>query len=220
MSRSNSPLIALILGFCASVADAEVCDYRLSTLASPTVTAGALAGGAAVLGTPAMMQVAGSYFISHATSRSLMLGSTLAGTSAAGTIGVLGGSGVAASVLAVLLAAVTLIAAGGTVAGVEVLGAGCYFVDERMTDPREVLDILIAMGRTPNEDLFKVILVGPEDTRATGNRTRVHLPNAEGNFDFYYPEYLYIVNGELLHRDWFRNTSGNISVAISDENSP
>jgi len=47
-----------------------------------------------------MKQVAGLYFIPHATSGSLMLGSTLAGTSTAGTIGIIGGSGVAASVLA------------------------------------------------------------------------------------------------------------------------
>ena len=147
-----------------------------------------------------------------------MLGSTLAGASGAGTVGIIGGSGFAASVLAVLTAPVTLIAAAGTAVTVGGLEAGCYFVDERITDEKEVHAILRQVALTANEDYFKLYDVTEEETAKTGIGSRVRIRDEDGEYIFYWVENLYIVNGELLHRDWFFNTSlGNIGAAVISE---
>ncbi len=196
-----------------------VCDYRLSQLVSPTAaTAVVASGGAGATVGPATMAIGGLYFIPHATSGTLMLGSTLAGASGAGTVGIIGGSGFAASVLAILTAPITLIIAGGTAVTVGGLEAGCFFVDERITEEQEVLDILRQVAMTANEDYFKLFDVSDEEAAETGTVSRIRIPDEEGNFQFYEVANLYIVNGELLHRDWFRNTAlGNIAAALVQE---
>lgn len=193
-----------------------VCDYRLSQLVSPTAaTVVATAGGAGTTVGPAAMALGGLYFFPHATSGSLMLGSTLAGASGAGTVGIIGGSGFAASVLAVLTAPITLLVAAGTTITVGGLEAGCYFVDERITEEEMVLTILRKVALTANEEYFKLFDVSDEEAAETGTVSRVRIPDEDGEYQFYEVENLYIVNGELLHRDWFLNTSlGNIAAAL------
>lgn len=144
-----------------------------------------------------------------------MLGSTLAGTSAAGTVGIIGGSGFAASVLAVLTAPLTLLVAAGTAVTVGGLEAGCYFVDERITEEADVLAVLRQVALGANEEYFKLFDVDAEEAAKTGTVSRVRIPDSEGIFQFYEVSNLYIVNGELMHRDWFWNTSlGNIAAAV------
>lgn len=199
-----------------SGASASVCDYRLSQLANPKTATTVVAAGAggATLG-PATMALGGLYFFPHATSASLMLGSTLAGASGAGTIGIIGGSGFAASVLAFLTAPLTLIVAAGTTITVGGLEAGCFFKDERITDEEEVLGILRTVAQTANEDYFKLFDVSDEDAAQTGTFSRVRIPDSEGTFRFYEVSRLYIVNGELKHRDKFFNTLlGNIAAVM------
>lgn len=211
-----SAFLSLVL---TNGASAGVCDYRLSRLASPEVATATTIGTAttATVG-PAAMAVGGLYFFPHATSGTLMLGSTLAGASGAGTVGIIGGSGFAASVLAVLTAPITLLIAGGTAVTVGGLEAGCYFVDERITEEEQVLAILRQVAITANEDYFKLFDVSVEEAAATGTVSRVRVPDEDGRYQFYDVSNLYIVNGELLHRDWFLNTSlGNIAAALVDE---
>lgn len=205
--------------FCATSAFSGVCDYRLSQLVSPTAaTAAVTAGGAGASVGPATMALGGLYFFPHATSGALMLGSTLAGASGAGTIGIIGGSGFAASVLAILTAPITLLVAGGTAVTVGGLEVGCYFVDERITDEEDVLAILKQVSLTANEDYFKLFDVSDQEAAETGTVSRVRVIDADGDYQFYEVAKLYIVNGELLNRDWFFNTSlGNIAVAVVNE---
>jgi hypothetical protein len=193
-----------------------VCDYRLSQLVSPTAaTAVVTAGGAGASVGPATMALGGLYFFPHAASGSVMLGSTLAGASGAGTVGIIGGSGFAAGVLAVLTAPITLVVAAGTAVTVGGVEAGCYFVDERITEEEEVVAILRQAALTSNEDYFKLFDVSGEEAAETGAASRVRIPDEDGTYQFYEVENLYIVNGELLHRDWFFNTSlGNIAAAM------
>lgn len=192
-----------------------VCDYRLSQLVNPAAaTAAVTASGAGATVGPAAMAFGGLYFFPHATSGTLMLGSTLAGASGAGTVGIIGGSGFAASVLSILVAPVTLIVAAGTTVAVGGLEAGCYFVDERITDEDEVLAVLRQVALTANESYFKLY----DEADYTGTASRVRIPDEDGSYQFYWVENLYIVNGELLHRDWFLNTSlGNIAAALVSE---
>ncbi len=160
----------------------------------------------------------GLYFIPHATSGTLMLGSTLAGTSAAGTMGIIGGSGFAASVLAIVTAPLTLIAAAGTTVAVGGLEVGCYFVDERINDYDQVLKVLVVVSQTADEKLFKLFNVSEQEAAETGTESRVRIPEADGTFGFYYVRNLYIVNGVLMHRDWGPNTNlGYIGAAVAKE---
>ena len=193
-----------------------VCDYRLSQLVSPTAaTAVVTAGGAGASVGPATMALGGLYFFPHAASGSVMLGSTLAGASGAGTVGIIGGSGFAAGVLAVLTAPITLAVAAGTAVTVGGVEAGCYFVDERITEEEEVVAILRQAALTSNEEYFKLFDVSGEEAAETGAASRVRIPDEDGTYQFYEVENLYIVNGELLQRDWFFNTSlGNIAAAM------
>lgn len=144
-----------------------------------------------------------------------MLGSTIAGASGAGTVGIIGGSGFAASVLAVLTAPITLAVAAGTTITVGGLEAGCYFVDERITDEEDVMHVLRQVALNANEDHFKLFDVSEEEAAETGTVSRVRIPDENGVYQFYEVSNLYIVNGELMHRDWFLNTSlGNIAAAV------
>ncbi len=198
---------------------AGVCDLRLSQLVSPGAASAAIvAGGAGATVGPATMAIGGLYFLPHATSGVLMLGSTLPGASAAGIVGIIGGSGFAASVLAVLTAPITLLAAAGTAVTVGGLEAGCYFVDERITDEEDVVNVLRQVAVTANEEYFKFFDVTAEEAAETGTVSRIRVPDEDGVFQFYEVANLYIVNGELMHRDWFWNTSlGNIAAAIVSE---
>jgi hypothetical protein len=203
----------------ATSAFSGVCDYRLSQLASPAAaTSVVIGGGAGASVGPATMALGGLYFFPHATSGTLMLGSTLSGVSGAGTVGIIGGSGFAAGVLAVLTAPITLLAAAGTAVTVGGLEAGCYFVDERITEELEVHAILRQVALTANEDYFKLFDVSDEEAAETGTVSRVRVPDEGGEYQFYEVANLYIVNGELLHRDWFFNTSlGNIAAVLVSE---
>lgn len=208
-----SAFLSLVLTTSAS---AGVCDYRLSRLASPELATVTTIGSAttATVG-PAAMAVGGLYFFPHATSGTLMLGSTLVGASGAGTVGIIGGSGFAASVLAVLTAPITLVIAGGTAVTVGGLEAGCYFVDERITEEEQVLAILRQVALTANDDYFMLFDVKAEEAAETRADSWVRVPDEDGQFQVYKVSNLYIVNGELLHRDWFLNTSlGNIAAAL------
>ena len=193
-----------------------VCDYRLSQLVSPGAATTAVAAGSATTTVgPTAMALGGLYFFPHATSGTLMLGSTLAGASGAGTIGVIGGSGFAASVLSVLTAPIVLLVAAGTTVTVGGLEAGCYFVDERITEEKQVAAILRKVALTTNEGYFKLFEVGDEEAAETGTVSRIRIPDEDGQYQFYELKNLYIVNGELMHRDRFLNSSlGNIAAAV------
>ncbi|KAA9010330.1 hypothetical protein [Histidinibacterium aquaticum] len=211
-----SSLGAVLSVVWATSSSSGICDYRLSQWISPkAATAAVTAGSAGATVGPATMAIGGLYFFPHATSGTLMLGSTLAGASGAGTIGIIGGSGFAATALAVLTAPITLLVAAGTSVTVGGLEAGCYFVDERITEEEKVLEILRHVALTANEDYFRLFEVSDEEAALTGTASRIRIPDESGEYQFFDVADLYIVNGELMHRDWFLNTPlGNIAAAV------
>lgn len=187
-----------------SAAQAEICEYRLSELISGAgATATVAAAGATAAGHVAF-DAAGFYIIIHSTSGAAMIGSTLAGTSAAGTVGIIAGSGgVLGTVASVIAAPVTLIAAGLTAVGVSGLELGCYLLDDtRIDDYDEVLAALRLVAAAMRPEYFQ--LVEPESNQ---HRAYIRVRRSEeGDVEEYDVANLYIVGGQLRHHDWGPNT--------------
>jgi hypothetical protein len=195
-----SALAVGMAGLAASQGMAGVCEYKPSAWigqsgSTAVVTA---TGGTAITGMAA--QAAGFYTLVHATSGLTMVGSTLAGSSAAGTIGIIGGTGgavgtAAATVMSGPVIVVTAVAAVG-LSGFEV---GCLFTVERVTDYDNVLAFMQEVANHADPDLFRI------GTMVDG---RAAIIISDGSERASYPvEELYIADGVLKHRDWFLNTT-------------
>ena len=116
---------ALALGSQAALAG--VCDYKASNLIGSGGTAAVAAGSGAVAGAGGAGTAAGLYTLTHATSGAVMLGSTAGGASAAGTVGIMGGTaGTGAAVMGVVLNPFVWVPAAVTAVGVGALEGGCY----------------------------------------------------------------------------------------------
>lgn len=203
----KTTILPILLAFTASPSFAEFCDYRPSQLigdsgAGAVGTAGA---ATAVAGTAA--QAAGFYTLTHAVTGATMLASTAGGVSAAGTVGIMGGTaGAVGTVGAVLMAPVTIVAGVVTAVGVAAYEGGCYFTDERVTKYEDVLKIMENMDANADFDVFRLLLVNGSEQIQIG---------PIGKSDNYWVEDLYIVNGTLMNRDWFKNTTiGKISFFV------
>ena len=120
----------MFAGLVATPALAGVCDYRPSKEIGMAAT-GAVSGGAgATAATGLGMKGAGFYSLVHATSGLTMLGSTVAGPSAAGTVGIIAGSGgFIGSVGAALMSPFVVVPAGLTAVSLGVFEGGCYLAD-------------------------------------------------------------------------------------------
>ena len=118
-----SIFIALIM---SQSAVAGVCDYTPSKLIGGKGSA-AIGGTAAVTATAGIgMKAAGFYTITH-TAGATMLGSTAAGASAAGTTGIIAGTGgVLGSIGAALMSPFVIIPAAVVAVGVGAYEGGCY----------------------------------------------------------------------------------------------
>lgn len=174
-------------------ASAAVCDYKPSKLKA--VAAASLAGGAAA-GGGAAMSAAGYYTLVHAGSGLAMLGSTAAGTSAAGTIGIIAGTGgTIGTVGAILMSPITLALGGTMAAGGAVFEGVCYFQVERITDAEALQAIL-------ND-----IVEHDETATLVSSRegTALRLEYSDGPHA-YLVQNLYVADGRLTHRDWGPNT--------------
>ena len=106
----------------ANFAHASVCDYKPSRIIS--------AGSGLIAGTGIALKSAGLYTMTT-TAGVTMFGSTAAGTSAAGTVGLISGSaGALASASAVILSPVVLITTGVVAVGSGLMEGGCYLAGE------------------------------------------------------------------------------------------
>lgn len=104
------PAICAVLAVASFSATASPCDYAPSKLVGAGVTGAgaALAGAASAAG--AGLNAAGFYTITHAATGATMLASTAGGASAAGTVGIMGGTaGVFGTASAVLMSPFVII---------------------------------------------------------------------------------------------------------------
>ena len=196
----TSVLSALLLSSTASTASGAVCDWRPSQFLG-TATA-AVAGGGAVAASVGM-KAAGFYTLVNAGSGLTMLGTTLAGASAAKTVGIIAGTGgLIGTIGAVVLAPVTAVI-GGVVA---VSGAGleavCYFSDERITEYSEILGIMQHLDENHDPERFELVTGIPN---RQDDAIRIWNPETD-ELDRYLVADLYMVNGRLwVDRSWRRD---------------
>lgn len=203
-------LFAVIL---PNTASAGACDYRPSQLLGRSGADTAIGAGAAVAATGTAMSAAGFYTLTHSVTGLTMLGSTAAGTSAAGTVGIIAGTGGAVGTVgAVLLAPVTIVAGVVTAVGVGGYEVTCFFSDERLTDFEGVKGLMLSMAAVSDPKYFQYVVMGPFQENEW-----IALGDGNGNFQSYRVTNLYIVNDVLMHRDLLRNTViGTISFVPSD----
>lgn len=200
LSVSRKVLVCVAAFLAAPRADAEICEYRLSSLLGTTAATGVGAVSRTLAVSPLAFEGAGFYLIAHSTSGAIMIGSTAAGTSAAGTVGIIGGtgSGLGAAVAVVTSPFVTVPAAVAALAtaGLEV---GCYFQDERIDDPVMIYTLLQSIvAGAPATQIGLFIL---------SNEIWLRVADETGTQQVFRVRDLYLVNGELMHRDWFTNSS-------------
>ncbi|MCB1388054.1 MAG: hypothetical protein KDK12_02705 [Rhodobacteraceae bacterium] len=198
--------LTLVLALTATAARADLCDYRLSQMVerrgSPAIEAARAANAAPGDQGPVL------YLMVNPRTGQTSLGATGAGTPDDGfltrTARLLG------SAVAIVSSNSAIATAGGAVAGAG-LEAVCFFRDERITDYDEVLAVLRVVDESMPPDLFALIEPGESRRDAV-----VRLSRNDG-YDMaeYAVDDLYIVNGQLRHRDWGLNdVVGDIAIFL------
>lgn len=210
MFQKTAAIVTAISVLNASQAYADTCDYRPSKIlgkSGSTVVMGT--SGTIATGTVAANAL-GIYTLVHAGSGLTMLGSTMAGASGAGTIGIIAGTGgtigtIAATILSPFVwvpAAIIGVGGGG-------FEAACAFlVDERITEFAEIMVVMRSFAAHADPKYFELVdnAIPPV----------VRLSDGQNNWTSYKVEDLYIVEGMLKHRDWGPNTNIGRVVLLSD----
>jgi hypothetical protein len=189
-------LAAVVLLPVSALADA--CTRRPSELIrSGTETAVAGARGAAA---DLAARAEGAFTFTNAMTGMTMLASNPGSTGALGQIGSTAGAigGAAAGVLA---APATVVAGAVAAVGLGAYESWCFFRDERITDYDEVLALMHAVAASADPSHFR--LEGGEGRRDA----QVVIADGAGGERRLDVRRLYVVNGDLMHRDWGPNTA-------------
>lgn len=211
MLKTKTFLFASALGALWTMPlSAGICDYRLSKLIGSFGSSGAVATTAAVAASDVGMKAAGFYLITNATTGATMIGSTAAGVSGAGTVGIIGGTaGLLGTAASIVTAPVTIVVAGVTALATLGVEGGCYFADERITDPKQIYDLLNQLVSSGSPTDLGIVM-GELDEPWFWRK------NDAGEIEAFALSNLYIVNGTLMNRDWFANTKvGDIAVVMA-----
>ena len=204
--------VILTTSIFASSASAETCDYRPSRILGGTGSTAVIGGGLSIASATGTASALGLYTLVNAGSGLTMLGSTMAGASGAGTIGIIAGTGGAAGTAGAIIlnpfvwvpAAIVGIGGGG-------FEAACAFlVDERITEYEDVLAIMRSFATHADPKYFQLV--------ENAIPAFISISTGDGEWVRYDIEDLYIVDGMLKHRDWGPNTQIGRVVLLSDEN--
>jgi len=204
--------VILTTSIFASSASAETCDYRPSRILGGTGSTAVIVGGTTIASATGTASALGVYTLVNAGSGLTMLGSTMAGASGAGTIGIIAGTGGAAGTAGAIIlnpfvwvpAAIVGIGGGG-------FEAACAFlVDERITEYEDVLAIMRSFATHADPKYFQLV--------ENAIPAFISISTGDGEWVRYDIEDLYIVDGMLKHRDWGPNTQIGRVVLLSDEN--
>lgn len=204
--------VILTTSIFASSSSAETCDYRPSRILGGTGSTAVIGGGLSIASATGTASALGVYTLVNAGSGLTMLGSTMAGASGAGTIGIIAGTGGAAGTAGAIIlnpfvwvpAAIVGIGGGG-------FEAACAFlVDERITEYEDVLAIMRSFATHADPKYFQLV--------ENAIPAFISISTGDGEWVRYDIEDLYIVDGMLKHRDWGPNTQIGRVVLLSDEN--
>ena len=194
--------VSIACGLAAISAQAGVCDYRPSQLVGGGGAAALSTGAAATAAAGVGAKAAGFYTLVHAGTGATMLGSTAGGASAAGTVGIMGGTaGFLGTAAAAVMSPAVIVGTAIAAAGVGAYEGSCYWADERITDYDLVLALMQKLSLRADPDYF-VLQEGSPSTQDAVVRIR----QADA-MESYRVENLYVVNDLLMHRDCFRNTT-------------
>lgn len=193
------------------------CDYRPSNLVGSGTAGAAATLGGATASAGLAAKGAGFYTLTHAVTGATMLGSTAGGASAAGTVGIMGGTagtiGTAGSVIMAPATILTgLIIAGGTV----IFESTCYFAIETLDDPDIIVEVIENLALQSDPKYFELT------TDADGNAhifvaTDVDSDGRVMERTQYPVANLYIDGGVLKHRDWGPNSEiGNVGYLLGE----
>lgn len=203
---------AFVLATYASAipAFADACDYRPSRLLGDTGSKVAIGAGGAIAGTTATATAAGVYTLVNAGSGLTMLGSTMAGASGAGTVGIIAGTGGAIGTAgAIVLNPLVWVPAAIVGVGGGGFEAACAFlVDERITEYEDVLAVMQSFAAHADQQYFELV----ENTL----QPFIRLTDENDNQTSYKVENLYIVNGVLKNRDYGPNTTIGRVILLSE----
>ncbi|WP_323007287.1 hypothetical protein [Pseudorhodobacter sp.] len=206
-------LMAAMTGLCVSVAPvyADTCDYRPSRILGDTGSKAAIGGALGVSSATGAATAMGVYTLVNAGSGLTMLGSTLAGGSAAGTIGIIAGTGGALGTAgAIILNPLVWVPAAIVGVGGGGFEAVCAFlVDERITEYEEVLAVMKSFAAHADTEYFRIV------TNAIP--AFISLSDGKGSWTRYDIEDLYIVDGMLINRDWGPNTNIGRVVLLNND---
>ena len=209
--RSLTSLMVAGILFSASTGYADTCDYRPSRILGDRGSTLVIGGGLAVTSTTGAATALGVYTLVNAGSGLTMLGSTMAGASGAGTIGIIAGTGgfIGAAGAIILNPFVWVPAAIVGVGGGGFEAACAFLVDERVTEYNEVLAVMQSFATHADPEYFRLV------TNAIP--AFISLSDGKGAWTRYDIENLYIADGVLKHRDWGANTVIGRVVLLSDE---
>ncbi len=218
--------ISIISSFIATSSFAGVCDYRPSNLLGSIGTGAEATAGTGVAAVGMGAKAAGFYTLTHAVTGATMLGSTAGGASAAGTVGIMGGTaGLVGTVGSIIMAPTTIIAGVVIGAGTVILEGGCYFVVERVEDPIIIMEILENMAANSDPIYFKLVNKGKSNTNSADDENMsiyVALKVDDTNTVLERAEYkvknLYIEESILKHKDYGPNTQiGKVGYVLNEE---
>jgi hypothetical protein len=123
--------LVVIVGMSSHAAFASVCDFRPSNYIGSGGTGAVAASSGAVAGAGATGYLAGLYTFTHAVTGATMLGSTAGGASAAGTVGIMGGTaGAGAAAVGLVLNPFVWVTAAAATVGIGALEGGCYLAGD------------------------------------------------------------------------------------------
>ncbi len=128
----NEKLILILTCFISFSAFSEICDHTPSKRIGAGLTGSVATGAGATVAAGVGMKVAGFYTFTHAVTGATMLGSAAGGVSAAGTVGIMGGTaGAIGTASAVLMSPFVIVPAALVAGGVGIYEGGCYLKEKR-----------------------------------------------------------------------------------------
>lgn len=125
-------IASVVLSALSQVVVAAVCDHTPSKLIGAGVAGSVATGAGATAAAGIGLKAAGFYTLTHAVTGATVLASTAGGVSAAGTVGIMGGTaGAIGTVGAVLMSPFIIVPAVIVAGGVAVFEGGCYIAAKK-----------------------------------------------------------------------------------------